>query len=448
MIERNILGDLLAWQARDSRKPLIIRGPRQVGKTTLVKDFGKRYRQFLYFNLEPFVDLDIFENDFGIHELVQSMFLARNANLGVSETLVFLDEIQESPRTIRRLRYFYEEYPDLHVIATGSLLDHALGAVGSFPVGRVEYLALHPFDFSEFLRALGQDEVLSIMKQIPVPAHSHNIILKLFHQFAMVGGMPEIVSAFAKSRDMTSFQYLYDALLEGYQNDIDKYASSRAEREILRHLMLVVPLHAEQRITFHNFAGSNYRSREVGEALRSLEKTRILSLIYPTSDTAIPAIPNRRKKPRLQYLDSGLSIHKMQSHREIIGLDDLNHATKGRIAQQIVAQNILASHSSISYQNLFWVRERKGDAEVDLVYPYQGNLIPIEIKSGASGRLRSLMEFMNRCDHGYAVRMYGGHFSIQKLKTTKGKSFTLLNLPYYLSGFLPDYLGYLTTAKI
>ncbi len=445
MINRHAISYLETWQIRPNRKPLIIRGARQVGKTTLVQSFGSSFEQFLQFNLDLESDRLLFDLSKDIRSLVQSLFLSRQLTLK-SGSLLFIDEIQESPKAMQFLRYFREEYPTLYVIAAGSLLDHALPSVASFPVGRVEYLTLYPLNFGEFLSGMGYHESLRSIHELPIAPHAHQTLLKQFHEFAMVGGMPEVVSLYSQTRDMTSLQPIYESLMEGYFNDVDRYASNAREAQVIRHVIQNATLFAETRIAFQNFAGSNYRSREVSEAMRSLQKARLLYLVYPTAETIPPPLLDKKKRPRLEFLDTGLIVHNLSLYSEMLSLSDLNESMRGRIAQHLVGQELQSSHYQPRYQNLFWTREREGDAEIDFLVQHLSHLIPVEVKSGATGRLRSMFEFIDRCPHGMGMRLYAGPYLVQKLKTIKGKEFTLMNLPYYLAFILHEYLPLLVEA--
>jgi len=341
------------------------------------------------------------------------------------------------------LRYFYEERPDLYVVAAGSLLEFAMRDVPSFPVGRVEQMVLHPFDFEEFLMAIGHTAAVEALKHIPVEPHAHDTLLDLFHVYAAVGGMPEIVKQYVGEQSMVNLSHTYESLWQGYKDDVIKYARNPTERKVMQHVIYTAP-QEKDRVVFEGFGHSNYRSREVGEALRSLDQARVLQLIYPSSNTRPPLETDFKKRPRLQFLDTGLLNHAMQLHAEIISLDDLNALYKGRIVQHLVTQELMAQHDAPSWKPHFWVRENaNSQAEVDLLYWYKQFIIPIEVKSGESGTLRSLHQFMEACEHPYAMRLLANRFSVDRVQTAKGTPFLLMNLPYYLGAKIPDYAAYL-----
>jgi predicted AAA+ superfamily ATPase len=203
VFNRHIEKILEKWKVKDFRKPLLIRGARQVGKTTLVNNFAKKYKHKILLNLERPSDLAYFKNFNDVRRLTDALFLVNNIpGREIANTLLFIDEIQESPEAIGLLRYFYEDLPQLNVIAAGSLLEHVMQKVKSYPVGRVEYLYLHPLNFTEFLDAKNQEEALEQLNVIPVNDFAHPVLLDLFHQYAIIGGMPEVISTWLTTQSL------------------------------------------------------------------------------------------------------------------------------------------------------------------------------------------------------------------------------------------------------
>jgi len=441
LIYRDISKDLLAWKISEKRKPMILRGARQVGKTTIVNEFGKSYDQYLYFNLELQRDLDLFTSIETLDSFIEQVSIAR----GIEHprkitTLFFIDEVQAMPKVIEALRYFYEEHNYIHVIVTGSLLEFGIKAAKRIPVGRVEFIEMFPVTFREYLNAVNP-KALDSFQEVPYPTHLNSIILKRFHEYAMIGGMPEVVKAYIDSGSLTSVIKIYDSIMDAYIEDVEKYANTDLQRNILRHIINNLHLEVDNRISMSNFAGSSYRSREVKEAMSALEKARLVELIYPTSHTAPPIYPNLRKKPRLLFLDVGLINNRLGIQSELLTISDLHQGTRGKLIEQVVNQELKALSKRSIKNTGFWVREESDrSAEVDIVYQYRQYLIPIEIKSGATGRLRSLHEYMDRCDHTYAVRLYAGELKIDVLQSRTGKSYHLLNLPYFLGFMMERYL--------
>lgn len=433
---------LLAWKDNPARKPLIIRGARQVGKSTLVQQFAQEFRHFIPLNLEKKNHQRFFEGLSNAHQIMEAVFLSTNTPKDAGPVLMFIDEIQESPQAIQMLRYFYEERPDVYVIAAGSMLEFALRDVPSFPVGRVEQMVLHPFDFEEFLGAIGHQAAIDALNTIPVSVAAHDTLMDLFHAYAIVGGMPEVVKHYVSDQSLLNLSPIYESLWQGYKDDVVKYARNPKERKVLQHVMFTAP-QAKDRVVFEGFGHSNYGSREVGEALRALDQARIIHLLYPSNSLQPPIETDFRKRPRLQIVDTGLMNYTMQVQPAMIGLQDLNTLYKGRVIQHLVTQEFWARYDLPSFKPHFWVRENpRSNAEVDLLCAHKQRVIPIEIKSGEAGALRSLHQFMDACHHPYAIRLLANRFSVQPTQTPGGTPFFLMNLPYYLGNKIPEYIEY------
>lgn len=441
MFKRLLLKDLNHWLHKPNRKPLILRGARQVGKTTLVSLFAEQFDQFISLNLERQEDKALFEQNYTIQELVEAIFFLHSKDRQQPNTLLFIDEIQNSSAAVAMLRYFHENYPTLPVIAAGSLLESLLDRHISFPVGRVEYLRVHPLTFEEFLIALGEEPAAAMLNQIPLPIVAHDKLLKLFHRYALIGGMPEIVQQYAATHDLAQLRPIYDNLITAYLDDVEKYSPRDSQTPVIRHVIQTAFREAGNRITLAGFGQSHYGSKDVGEALQVLEKALLLHRCYPVTDTRLPLVPNLKKSPKLQLLDSGLVNYFSGLQADIFGSKDLNSIYGGRIIEHLVGQELLASQSSLLFQLHFWVREKnQSNAEVDFVLAHGNKVIPIEVKSGATGRLRSLHQFMDQAEHGFAVRLYAGKLEVEDAVTVEGKEFKLLNLPYYLGGKVEGYL--------
>ena len=445
MFKRTIVQELEKWAKKKNRKPLVIRGARQVGKTTVVNQFAQNFEQYIYLNLELPADRKPFENFKDLETLVQSLFFLKDKEYSKrKKTLLFIDEIQEVPEAFNVLRFFYEQMPEMPVIAAGSLLETIFDNKLSFPVGRIEFLVVRPVSFIEFLEATGELQSLEQINHIPLKPFVHEKLLTLFHTYALIGGMPEIVNEYSETKDITALGTLYDSLIASYLDDVEKYAHNNTQVQIIRHVIKASYFEAGKRIKFQGFGKSGYGSKEIGEALRTLEKALLLSLIYPTTNTKLPIIPELQKSPRLQLLDTGLMNYAAGIQKEIIGTTDLNNVYQGTVIEHLVGQELLASnYNALSALN-FWVREKTtSTAEVDYVIAYDGKLIPIEVKSGKEGKLKSLHLFMDESPNKIAIRFYAGELSITKVTTQNGKKYHLLNLPYYLVSQLPKYIEWL-----
>ena len=282
MFHRDILSELQTWRINPRRKPLILRGPRQVGKTSVVHLFGKEFSHYLYLNLEQKEDRQIFENNASTKAILEALFFQKNIPFSeASKALLFIDEIQELPSALNQLRYFYEEFPEICVVAAGSLLETIFNPKLSFPVGRVEYRVVRPVSFPEFLGAMGENQAKSILQNEIVPDYALPKLYNLFHRYALIGGMPEIVKIYAETRDLTLLKPTYEGLLVSYLEDIEKYTSGNAQTNQVRHVARQMFSEAGKRIKFEGFGQSNYRSREMGEAFRILEKAFLLLHLLP-----------------------------------------------------------------------------------------------------------------------------------------------------------------------
>ena len=441
MFQRKISQELMVWKNSSNRKPLILRGARQVGKTTVINHFSESFQQYIYLNLERNEDKAAFTNKHSINEMVDAIFFLKNKSRQIQDTLIFIDEIQEVPEALAALRYFYEDFPQLYIVAAGSLLELVFDNHISYPVGRLEYKLLRPFSFEEFLLAAGETQGLEQYNSVPIASFAHEKMLQLFHTYTLIGGMPEVVKQYVEHRDLTSLKSVYESLLLSYIDDVEKYARNATQTQIMRHAIRSCFSEAGSRIKFHGFGASSYASREMGESLRTLEKARLIYLIYPTTQTALPYLPDVKKSPRLQLLDTGLVNYFAGVQKEVFSSKDLTDVYQGKIVEHIVGQEILANNTNLLSTLLFWVREKiDSSAELDFLFVKDGIAIPVEVKSGKVGKLKSLHQYLEISDVKLAIRLYAGQFQIDKLKTPNGKSFTLLNLPYYLAGNLEKYI--------
>ena len=444
IFHRTILRQLKDWTVQSDRKPLILRGARQVGKTTVVNLLAKDFDHYIYLNLELPKDRRFFTQYEELQDTVTALLFQHNIPNTANRILIFIDEIQTEPKAVAAMRYFYEQFPNLFVIAAGSLLETLLEVKNTFPVGRVAYLVLRPVSFLEYLNAIGETVALDILQQIPLPAYAHQKLLDLFHRYALIGGMPEVIRKYVADKDLVKLKPIYQNLLTAYLDDVQKYSKSELKSEVLQHAIQNLFLEAGNRIHFAGFANSNYQSRVMGEALRTLEKAMLLHLVYPATNNQLPAIPNLRKSPYLQTLDTGLMNFFSGLQADLIGTKDLHETYRGRVIHHWTGQMLLTRMHSPLEKLRFWVRDKKqSSAEVDFVWLHESKLVPIEIKSGKAGRMHSLRQYMETATHDYAVRVYAGPLHLQTLTNPSGRSFYLLNLPYFLVELLPEYLEWM-----
>lgn len=445
MLYRSITGELEKWAAAKNRKPLILRGVRQVGKTTAINQFSRQFDHYIDLNLEIEEEAELFQNGKPIEEIVKALFFFKNVPQTNGKILVFIDEIQYSPRAVQMLRYFYEKFPELYVIAAGSLFEIMLEDKQiSFPVGRVQFLYMYPLTFQEFLLAKNENMALEAVNTIPFPDYAHTKLLRLFHEYTFIGGMPEIVDHYIQAGNIVSLNPLYQSLLTAYVDDISKYARNERMRNILKHCIETAPIEAGKRIKFHGFGGSGFNSKDVQEALKTLERAMLLYLIYPSFSVEIPVAPQINRSPKLQLFDTGLLNYFAGLQKHFFKFENLHAFYRGILAEHIVMQEFIGGDMATVQNPHFWAREKKQSlAEVDLLVPYENYLIPVEIKAGKTGTLRSLHQFINQAPHHFAVRLYSGKIDFQKTKTPEGKEFILLNLSYFLVSRIFDYIAWM-----
>ena len=443
VIQRNTLNKLRAWRFSETRKPLVLRGARQVGKTTLVKEFAKEYDIFLHLNLEKEDDCALFEANNDVNLLIQAIFMHKRQQQRNGSTLLFIDEIQNSRRAVAMLRYFYEEANHIHVIAAGSLLETVMDLRKiSFPVGRVEFMALRPCSFTEFQNGTGDDFDAENVCNLNVIPAIHERVMRQFREYTLVGGMPAAIVQYAKKRDVLSVSSIYTSLLQTYKDDVEKYSSSTALIKVIRTILEVGWTQAAEAIVFEGFANTNYRSREISEAFQTLSKAMLMELVYPTGEVQSPVLPNQRRKPKLLWLDTGLVNFAVGLQQDVFSTPDINDVWRGRIAEHIVGQELIALNDNILAKRSYWRNDKHGsDAEVDFLYPFQGLQIPIEVKSGHNARLRSLHQFMDATNHGLAIRFWSKPYSVDDVTTPNGKHFRLVNVPFYYAGQVEPILG-------
>lgn len=442
MFRRIALKALHRWATKDTRKPLVLRGARQVGKTTLVKLFAKEFEVFIELNLEEKENAALFSLELPFDDLLAGIYAKAGLVIEKKRTLIFIDEIQNAPDAVKTLRYFYEKRPDLYVIAAGSLLESLVGNHISFPVGRVEYMALHPCTFLEFLGALGEEVLSAQIERMEIPRTLHSYVLDLFKKYMIVGGLPEAVANYAKRRDWVSLNEVFNSLLSGYKDDMEKYATKSKQQDILRYILNYGWGLAGQRFQFSKFGGSSYKSAEMGDAFRILEKALLLELVYPLISTSFPILPDLKRSPKLLWLDAGLVNYVAGMQENLLFSPDTDELWNGDIAEQVVGQELLGASVEFGMRRMFWVRDaRNSQAEVDFVYKYRSHLLPVEVKTGDNSKLRSLHQFMDESKESIALRLWNGPLSSDEIRLPSGKQYTLYNIPFYYAGQLERFLN-------
>lgn len=346
-----------------------------------------------------------------------------------------------------QLRYFYEEFPELHIIAAGSLLEIKIEKEGfSFPVGRVEYCYMYPVSFDEYLNAGNEDIILEHINSFDLyfkqSDEIHQMLMKKFKEYTMIGGMPEVINIYLESQSLFDTHKIFESILTSYKEDVYKY-NTKAKAVYIQHVIEHSPYYISNIIKYEKFGESGFRSREIKEAFDILEKAMLIKRIYPSASIKSPIITNYKKSPKLLFLDMGMVNYINNLTESIFNNKDLNSVYQGYFSEQIVGQSLLTLKLS-KQQNLnYWYRDKPGSiAEVDFIIPFNNQIIPIEVKSGKTGTLKSLHQFMNITNGNIAVRIYSGNFYIQDINLQGIKKYKLISIPFYFLFKLYDILKY------
>lgn len=412
---RHIDSYLEKWKIDSNRKPLLVRGARQVGKSSAIRQLSKSFKYFVEINLEKQQNAKLlFVENIDISLLCSQLSAIYNTPIIAGETLLFIDEIQESERAIASLRYFYEDFPELHVVAAGSLLEFALKELPSFGVGRIRSLYMYPFSFDEFLMAQGLDFPLEFKKnqslnEKPIPLALHQDLVSLVRSFYLVGGMPEAVQVWIESKDFLNCATVHNDILDTYFEDFSKY-KSRISPLILSSTLKSVALQAGNKFVYSE-VGSDSNTASIKEALDLLV---LAGLIIPVIHTAANGIPLGAeiniKFRKFLFLDIGLmqSLLGLQP-KDILLSTEIEFVNKGSLSESFAGLELLKYNNYLKKPELYyWQRtERNAQAEVDYVITKNGKIHPIEVKANKSGAMQSMYKFMEQkgSERGYRVSL-------------------------------------------
>jgi len=445
-MNRDIEQQLVSWKQRDNRLPVLLRGARQVGKTYIIEKLGREhFKQMLTINFEAQPELRVCFETLEPQTILTTIELLTQQTIKPGETLLFLDEIQECPSAILALRYFKEKMPALHVIGAGSLLEFTLNDKNfRMPVGRVQSLYLKPLSFIEYLSAAGyqqlRDYLSAITLQTPVNTAIHQHLLKLVREYMILGGMPAVIQEYLQNKNLNECQQIQSALLNSYRYDFGKYAPL-TDHQYLQRLFEKAPGLIAKHFQYVK-VDPDMRSRDIKTALQMLRHANLIYLVYSTASTGIPLISLiNEKKFKLLFLDVGLVQRADKLATELLLENDLLLVNRGALAEQFVGQELLAYSSCYEEANLyFWSREKKSSlAEVDYVTTVDSKIIPIEVKAGTTGQLKSLKIFMAEKNIPLGIRI-----SQAPLNYNDG----ILSLPLYLIHQLPRLVNDICKQKI
>ena len=453
ILYRQELADLEHWFAQRPRKPLVIRGARQVGKSTLVREFARRLSL-------PLIAVDFERNPeirdaFAMREpasILTTLGLLTGQTVIPGKHVLFLDEIQAAPEALAALRYFREELPELAVAAAGSLMEFALAdAQFSMPVGRVEYLHIGPMTFEDFLDVAGQPELKAHLRNLSLadlegafPDAVHRRYMDLLRQYWVVGGLPEAVSGYVQGQGETGSGFervarIQHSVVATYRDDFSKYSHGTA-RDRLQITFDRLPGLVGRKFKYVQVS-RDHRAAELADALQRLCMARIAFKVCHTAANGVPlAAEMNERRFKCLYLDVGLMCAALGLNLLDLSRQDLTLVNAGAVAEQFIGQHLLHSGPSFQTPSLhYWTREaRNAAAEVDYLMALGGRIVPVEIKVGTSGSLKSLHQFLKEKGGGLALRFNADPPSLlddaKRLPNGELVRYRLLSLPLYLVG--------------
>ena len=446
---RFALKELDKWLKNYNRKPMVLRGARQVGKTWLVRDLAKRqHLKLIELNLERFPSLaDLFSEN-NPEKILKNIEAELGTTINPASSLLFLDEIQATPELFSKLRWFKEDMKQLPVIAAGSLLEFSLNRYQySMPVGRITYFYLEPMSFFEFILASGNDilyeKLLTFSLEKGMPESLHEKCLSLYYDFCLVGGMPEVVQEWANTKNIKSCIKLHQDLLETYRNDFHKYAG-KIDAALLAKIMLSISKQLGNKFIYSRVEPSINMIR-IKKALTMLSKAKVCTKVLHTSGNGLPlGAESNDKFFKFLMLDIGLiSAQLGLSSAKPSEAKNIIFSNKGGLTEQFVGQQLRVTQSPLSDPQMFyWQRTGRKQGEIDYIIQHGNCVVPFEVKSGKAGSMKSLHHFMAEKGYDFAVRCNINQPLVEnlKLKTTSGRqvSYRLLSIPVYMTECIHD----------
>ncbi len=441
---RSVARNLDQWLENPNRKPMVLRGARQVGKTWLVRDLAKRHNlQLIEMNLERFPNLaDLFSEN-RPQAVLKNIEAEISTPVKCESSLLFLDEIQAVPELFAKLRWFKEDMPELPVIAAGSLLDFALGKYQySMPVGRITYFYLEPISFFEFVRASGHDalyrKLSSFSQTSGMPESLHEKCLRLYQAYCLTGGMPEVVQEWISSEDLDACMKIQHDLLATYRDDFHKYGGEM-EAAVLQKIMLSVANQMGSKFVYSRVDLSS-KTGPIKKAFDLLCQAKVCTRVAHSAGNGLPlGAESNEKFFKALMVDIGfISVQLGISSTRRREAANLILSNKGGLAEQFVGQQLRALQSPLMEASLFyWQRTGGRQGEIDYLLRHGGQVVPLEVKSGPAGSMKSLHQFMAEKRLDFAVRCNFNLPTVEdiSLKTTLGQavSYRLLSIPVYLT---------------
>lgn len=406
------------WASKKVRKPLLLRGARQVGKSSAVRHLGEKFEIFVEINLEKNPSyIDIFKKDLDVERIVSQLAVMAGKSIEPGRTLLFIDEIQMSAEAIMSLRFFKEDLPDLHVVAAGSLLEFALEEIPTFGVGRIHSMFMFPMTFDEFLMANGEKRLIEARNEAqasnPLPTPLYEKIVALFRTYILVGGMPEAVSKWVEAHDYVACQEIQDDIVVSYEDDFSKYRK-KTDSMLLRQTLRSVVEQMTEKFVYSKVPG-DYKASEVKKALEMLTMAGLIIPVTHSDANGIPlgseADANYRK---MLLLDTGLALrllnmatgssNELTTH--ILTSNEVDLVNKGPMAEMVAGLEMLHNKTpNLRHELYYWHRMAKNsNSEVDYINTFNQNVLPIEVKVGKQGGMKSLWLFMREKNIHSAIR--------------------------------------------
>lgn len=402
-MKRDIENILVDWKDERNRKPLLLRGARQVGKSYTVTEFGRKlFDNLITINFEQFPQYKECFNTLSPNEITGNISLLCKKDIIQGKTLLFLDEIQDCPEAITSLRYFYEQMPELHVIGAGSLLDFILTSENfKVPVGRIQYIYMRPLSFVEFLDAIGESKTrnfieMKLITSVPNKA-VHNHFMDLIKKYMILGGMPAVLEEYVSTGNLNKCIQIQSSIIQTYNDDFGKY-SNLVKHKYLQKVFYAVPKMIGKKFKYSH-VDANIKSRDLKEAVELLERAGIVIKVKKTSGEGLPLEANADEKHfKLVFMDTGLMQNICDLSEETLLTKDIMKVNSGAIAEQFVAQELHGYQNSFNAGSLFfWAREaRNSSAEVDYLTPVKSSVVPVEVKAGKTGTLRSMHLYLEK----------------------------------------------------
>jgi len=440
-MKRDIEKVLKKWKDEKRRYPLLIRGARQVGKSYSVKKFGEEdFENLVEINFEQNPKYKACFDTLDPQKIIESISILSNSKIIPGKTLLFLDEIQECPNAIVSLRYFYEQFSNLHVIGAGSLLEFALYQEDlKMPVGRIQYIFLKPLSFLEFLDAIGEEKIRKIIEDIDknnFPSKViHEHILSFIKLYSIIGGMPAVVYEYINSKDIKRCLDVQTIIIQTYRDDFGKYAS-KVKYKYLQKIFYGVPKMVGKKFKYSNI-DRDMQSRDLKEALILLEKAGVVLRVKHTSGNGLPLEAEARENIfKTVFLDIGLmqNVCGLNSDIFLTSKEDFIKINNGAIAEQFVGQELLNYQDFHTQPSLYyWVREAKNsNAEIDYIIACCSKAVPIEVKSGKTGTLRSMHLYLKKAGLSAGVKISGLPFD---------DTLPIVSIPFYAINKIPELMS-------